>query len=86
MVAHKVGVDPDTNSPCAIHKTSHEYFKENFVVGVCESEKEMRSAKQPVERFDLIFIDGSHFHEVLLIQELSLFMIATRQQRKWQPI
>lgn len=29
MVAHKVGIDPDTNSPCAIHKTSDEYFKDN---------------------------------------------------------
>lgn len=29
QVSHKVGVDPDLNSPCAIHKTSDEFFMEN---------------------------------------------------------
>lgn len=29
QVAHKVGVDPDLTSPCAIHKTSDEFFKDN---------------------------------------------------------
>lgn len=29
QVPHKVGVDPDLNSPCAIHKTSDEFFRNN---------------------------------------------------------
>lgn len=29
QVAHKVGVDPDLTSPCSVHKTSDEFFKDN---------------------------------------------------------
>jgi hypothetical protein len=29
FVVHKMGVDPDLTSPCAIHKTSDEFFKDN---------------------------------------------------------
>jgi hypothetical protein len=46
QVAHKVGVDPDLNSPCSIHKTSDEFFKDNaekfdliFIDGLHHSEQ-----------------------------------------------
>jgi hypothetical protein len=49
QVAHKVGVDPDKTSPCAIHKTSDEFFKINkmffdlvFVDGMHECEQVKR--------------------------------------------
>lgn len=29
QVAHKVGVDPDLTSPCSVHKTSDDFFRDN---------------------------------------------------------
>lgn len=52
QVAHKVGVDPDKSSPCAIHKTSDEFFRKNsdtfsivFIDGMHECEQVKRDIK-----------------------------------------
>lgn len=63
QVAHKVGVDPDLASPCAIHKTSDQFFKEIIRVGQFVSETEIKQGVQSTETFDLIFIDGLHHAE-----------------------
>lgn len=49
QVPHKVGVDPDLTSPCAVHKTSDDFFKDNkekfdliFVDGFHEAEQVKR--------------------------------------------
>lgn len=49
FVIHKVGVDPDLTSPCCVHKTSDDFFKENketfdliFIDGMHECEQVKR--------------------------------------------
>lgn len=59
-VAHKVGVDPDLTSLATVHITSDEFFKDNLIKGELTTKSGTWADIQPIERFDIIFIDGLH--------------------------